>query len=81
MTVAKLSVSVDRDLAERAKIAAAREGETFSAWLAESIDRRLRISEGLAAVAEWELRHGAFSAEELASAGAELEGMLRGEAA
>jgi hypothetical protein len=42
MTVAKLSVSFDPDLAEAVKQAAEEEDETVSAWLAEAARQRVR---------------------------------------
>ena len=41
---------------------------SVSAWMTEAARRALRIRDGLAAVAEWEREHGAFTDEELRSA-------------
>jgi hypothetical protein len=53
--------------------AAAAEGVSVSAWMTEAARRALKLRDGLAAVAEWEAEHGAFTPEELAAARAELE--------
>ncbi|MGI8608138.1 MAG: hypothetical protein ACR2MY_02745 [Candidatus Dormibacteria bacterium] len=62
----KRSVSLPAGLAQRIDAAAAASGTTFSAWLADTAARRLRLQEGRAAIAEWELEHGALTVEELA---------------
>ncbi len=47
---------------DRARI----EGKTPSAYVSEMVMKQERIRRGLAAVADWEAEHGAFTAEELA---------------
>ncbi len=53
-----------------AEIAAAAEraGLSYSAWLAETARKEFRIRAGLAAIAEFEREHGAFTAAEVAEA-------------
>ena len=70
--VDKRSVSLDADLAAAIEQAAAAEGVSFSQFLAAAAADRLRRADGLRAVAEWEAEHGAFTAEEIAEADAEI---------
>jgi hypothetical protein len=64
----KLAISVDPTVHERVVAAAAEEGVSVSAWLTEAARRALLVKDGLAAVAEWERQHGAFSEAELEGA-------------
>lgn len=73
----KLAITVD-PVVHAGVIAAARaEGVSVSAWMTEAARRALLIRDGLAAVAEWEARHGRFTAEELDAARDRLEGRTR----
>jgi hypothetical protein len=70
--VDKLSVSFDPDLGDAIRTAAKRSGGSVSRWLAEAAAAKLRaeaLSEFLDA---WEAEHGPLTAEELATATAEL---------
>lgn len=71
----KRSVSLPPELAEAIDKAAADEGTTFSAWLAETAAHRLRLEAGRRGLAAWEKEHGPLTAEELA------EGLARARAA
>lgn len=63
MTVARLAISLDADLARAVRKAAGK--QPTSAWLAEAAAQRLR-TEGLRrAVAAYEAQYGAFTDEEL----------------
>ena len=73
MTVRKLSVALDDDVAAAAAAAAERHGLSLSAWLNHAAAQALAIEDGLAAVAEWEAEHGALTEEELAAADALLD--------
>jgi hypothetical protein len=64
----KLAVTVDADVHAKVLDAAKAEGTSVSAWLTAAARRALLVRDGLAAVAEWELEHGALSAAELAAA-------------
>jgi hypothetical protein len=64
----KLAVTVDPDVHRRVVEAAAEDGMSVSAWLTEAARRALKVRDGLAAVAEWEVEHGAFTEAELADA-------------
>lgn len=73
MAVKKLSVALDRSVAEAAAASAERQGLSLSAWLSRAAENALAIEEGLAAVAEWEAEHGALTSAELAAADAVLD--------
>jgi hypothetical protein len=64
----KLAITVDPDVHEGVLAAAQEDGVSVSAWLTAAARQALLVRDGLAAVAEWEAEHGAFSAEELAQA-------------
>ena len=65
---AKIAITVAPDVHERILAAAEGEGVSVSAWMTDAAREALLRRAGLAAVAEWEKEHGAFSAEELAEA-------------
>lgn len=73
MGVKKLSVALDERVAAAAAASAERHGLSLSAWLNRAAEKALAIEDGLAAVAEWEAEHGAFTAEEIAAADAILD--------
>jgi len=64
----KLAITVDADVHERVLDAAAEEGMSVSSWMTEAARRALLVRDGLAAVAEWEGQHGAFSDAEMTAA-------------
>jgi hypothetical protein len=78
MPVVKRSVSLDADVAAAAEAAAAEDGVSFSAWLSDAAQRRLRVREGLKGVAEWEAEAGALTPAERAAGEALLDRLLRG---
>jgi hypothetical protein len=61
------SISMSPELARAVKAAARAEGLTFSAWLSQTAERRLKLDAGRQAIAEWEAENGAFTPEELAA--------------
>lgn len=63
----KRSVSLPPELAEAIDRAAADDGTTFSAWLADTAAHRLRLDAGRRGLAAWEKQHGPLTAEELAA--------------
>jgi hypothetical protein len=68
MSVERLTVSLETDLAVAVREAADADELNVSAWLADAARRRL-AGRGLGdVVAEWETLHGTFSADELAAA-------------
>jgi hypothetical protein len=64
----KLAITVDPDVHAQILAAAAAEGISVSAWMTAAARRALIVRDGLAAVAEWESEHGAFTREELEAA-------------
>lgn len=64
----KIAITVDADVHAQVVAAAAAEGVSVSAWMTAAARRALLVRDGLAAVAEWEAEHGAFTREELAEA-------------
>ena len=77
MTVRKLSVALEEEVADAAKRAAKRRDMSLSAWLngvaVEALAHEASIEEGLRGVAEWEAENGPITAEELAKADAILD--------
>jgi hypothetical protein len=78
MGVVKRSVSIDADVAAAADAAANEDGVSFSSWLSEAAERRLRVRQGLRGVAEWEREAGALTLEERAAGEALLDRLLEG---
>jgi hypothetical protein len=62
----KRSVSFPPELARAIDEAATASGSTFSAWIAETASRRLRLEAGRRGVAAWEAEHGPLTEKELA---------------
>jgi hypothetical protein len=68
MPVERLTVSLDAELADAVREAAAEDALNTSAWLADAARRRLN-ARGLAdVIAEWEAKHGEFTQDELDAA-------------
>lgn len=63
-----MAITVDPEVHAGIVAAAAADGMTISAWMTDAARRALVVRDGLAGVAEWEARHGAFSPEELDAA-------------
>lgn len=76
MAVKKLSIALDPDVADAAASAAETSGQSLSAWLNDAARTRLRIEDGLAAVAEWEAEQGPLTAEERAAADRQLDELI-----
>lgn len=72
----KRSISLPPDLAAQIDRAAVLEGTSVSAWIAAVAAHRLRLDEGRRGIAEWESRHGALTAEELADGQARARAIL-----
>jgi hypothetical protein len=66
----KRSISMPPELDAEIAAAAAQEGLSYSAWLADTARKEFTIRAGLAAVSLFEHDHGAFSAAEIADADA-----------
>jgi Mn-dependent DtxR family transcriptional regulator len=74
MSVERLTVSLESELAEAVREAANAESLNVSAWMAQAAYREL-ASRGLREViAQWEVENGAFTDAELAAARARLRG-------
>ena len=68
VTIERLTVSLDSDLAAAVRQAAEEDGQGLSAWLGIAARNRL-ASRGLRqVVADWEAIHGPFTEEELEAA-------------
>lgn len=68
MSVERLTVSLDAELAAAIRSAADEDALNTSAWLADAARRRL-ATRGLAdVIADWEVLHGEFTPGELAGA-------------
>ena len=80
MGVVKRSVSIDAEVAAAASAAAAEDGVSFSAWLSEAAERRLRVRNGLRGVTEWEREAGVLTREERAAGEELLDRLFSGEA-
>jgi len=73
MTVERLTVSIESDLASAVREAADADEQNVSAWLADAARRQL-ANRGLRdVVAAFEREHGAFTDEELAAARARVD--------
>jgi hypothetical protein len=64
----KLAITVDPEVRDGVVEAAAADGVSVSAWMTNAARRALVTRDGLAAIAEWEAEHGAFTDAELAAA-------------
>jgi hypothetical protein len=71
MTVARLAISLDRDLARAVRKAAGK--RPTSAWVAEALESKLRSEGLLAVVADYEAEHGMITDAELAAVAHEEE--------
>ncbi len=76
MTVRKLSVALDRSVADAAAVAAEREGLSLSAWLSRAAERALVVERGLEAIRAWERDNGSLTDAELADADEVLDRIL-----
>lgn len=74
----KLAITVDPDICEDIRTAAAGEGVSVSAWMTAAARLALQRRAGLAAVAQWEKQHGAFTAEEMDEARRRVRAQLGG---
>ena len=68
MTVERVTISVDTELAEAVRQAARDDAQNLSAWLVDAARRRLAARGLRDVLAEWEAEHGAFSDSELVDA-------------
>jgi nucleoid-associated protein YgaU len=75
MTVARLAISLDAELARAVRKAA--RGQPTSTWIADAARQRLRAEGLLRVVAEWERAHGEISDAELRRAAREQRAAVR----
>ena len=73
----KRSISLPPDLADAIDRAAALEGTTVSAWLADTAAHRLRLDAGRRGIAQWERKNGTLTTDELAEGLARARAILR----
>ncbi len=73
----KRSISLPPELADAIDAAAAAEGTTVSAWIAETAAHRLRLDAGRHGIADWERKHGNLTADEIAEGLARARSILR----
>lgn len=73
----KLAITVDPDIHENIRAAAARDGLSVSAWMTIAAREALQRRAGLAAVAQWERQHGRLTAEEMDEARRNVQAQLR----
>lgn len=68
MVAERITISIDKELVEALRAAAAEDNSNVSAWTSEAIRSALN-NRGLRAVmADWEAEHGAFTEDELGRA-------------
>ena len=72
MATKKVTVTLPVELVEALGLAAQEEGVPLSRLVASAAERELRRRVGRRMVADWQAEHGAFTAEELAAARAEM---------
>ena len=73
----KRSISLPPELADAIDAAAAADGTTVSAWIAETAAHRLRLDAGRQGIAEWERKNGNLTPDELAEGLARARSILR----
>jgi predicted transcriptional regulator len=73
----KLAITVDPDVHQNILAAAARDRVSVSAWMTNAAREALKRQAGLAAVEQWEKRHGRFTSEEMDKARQSVQAQLR----
>ncbi len=72
MKVDKFSISLEPELGDAVRAAAAQAGKPVSSWLAEAAASKLRAEALAEFLASWESEHGVLTREEVARAEREL---------
>lgn len=72
MATRKVTITVDEGVLATLRVLAEREGVPLSTYVTRVAEHHARVQDGLAAMREWEDEHGAFTAEELAEARADI---------
>ena len=75
MSARTLSISLDDEIVTRAARLAESQGVTLSDLIGRGLRDQLILADGRAAMDEWQAEHGAFTAEELAAAEANVDGL------
>jgi hypothetical protein len=73
----KLAITIDPDIHEDILAAAARDKVSVSAWMTSAAREALQRRAGLAAIAQWESRHGRLTADEMSDARRNVRAQLR----
>jgi len=73
----KLAITVDPDVHRDVVAAAARERVSVSAWMTVAASEALRRRAGLAAIAQWERRHGRLDEREMDEARRRVREQMR----
>jgi hypothetical protein len=73
----KLAITIDPEVHKNILAAATRDGLSVSAWMTIAAREALQRRAGLAAVAQWEQRHGRLSAGEMDQARRRVRAQLR----
>jgi len=77
MAVAKRSISMESEVAQRVARAADEDGVSFSTWLTAAAEHQLLLRDGRQGIREWEAEHGPLTDEEKARGRALLDRLLR----
>lgn len=72
MATRKVTISLSEELVEALGMAAREDGVPLSRVVASAAERELRRRIGQQLITDWQAEHGAFTAEELAAARAEM---------
>jgi post-segregation antitoxin (ccd killing protein) len=72
MATRKVTITLSEELAEALGVAAREDGVPLSRLVASAAERELRRRIGQQLIVEWQAEHGAFTADELAAARAEM---------
>jgi hypothetical protein len=72
MATRKVTVTLPDELVDALGVAAREDGVPLSRLVASAAERELRRRIGQQLITEWQAEHGAFTAEELAAARAEM---------
>jgi len=74
MSVKRMTVSIESNLADAVRIAADTDDQNISTWLAEAARRQLNLRGLRDVVGAWEAEHGTFDDAELSLARRRIDG-------
>jgi hypothetical protein len=74
MAAKKVTITLSEELVAALGVAAREDGVPLSRLVASAAERELRRRLGQQLIMDWQAEHGAFTAEELAAARAEMAG-------